>query len=115
MELRDISVRLEDGKASFRLEDLLLDTGAAVREESPLQAFPLQLRAWLRGSVTQCWHETRNGVDCIAAEMDVGGAGEDGRYRCRVWFSRETGEPVYSEVAADGRACLLCVYLPPED
>ncbi len=114
LELRDVSVRLAEGEARFLLDGLQLDTGALVREASPLQAFPLQLRAWLRGSVTQCWHETLNGISCVAAEMDVGGAGEDGRYRCRVWFSRETGSPVYSEIAVDGRVCLMCSYLPAE-
>ena len=112
--LEGVEVRLEEGHAALRFGDLTLDTGALVLEESPVQAYPLMLRAWLRGSTAECWHETREGVDCVAAEIHLGEAGAEERLLCRVWFSRETGEPVYSELAKDGRVCLMCTFLPPE-
>ncbi len=108
MELRGVRVQLEDGRARLGFGELQLDTGALVRELSPLQAFPLMIRAWLRGSVVSCWHERLEGEDCVAAEIDLSPAGENGRLSCRVWFRRGDPFPLLSELYADGRACLLC-------
>ena len=113
LELAGVEVRLEDGRARLRYGDLMLDTGALARQQSPLQAFPLMIRAWLRGSVNQCWHERREGIDCVAAEIHLGEAGAEDRLLCRAWFRREDGQPVYAELASEGRVCLMCTLLPP--
>ena len=115
LELEGVAVELEEGHARLRYRDLMLDTGALVREESPAQCFPLLIRTWLRGSVSQCWHEARNGEDCVAAEFRLGETGAEDRILCRTWFRRETGEPVYAELEKDGRVCLLCAMLEPEE
>lgn len=115
LELKDIRVELEEGHARLRCGDLMLDTGALAGEESPVQAFPLMIRAWLRGSVAECWHERLYGEDCIAAEIHLGGAGAETSLVCRVWFRRADREPVYAELAAEGRVCLTCRCLPVTD
>lgn len=112
LELRDIRVELEEGHARLRCGDLMLDTGALAGEESPVQAFPLMIRAWLRGSVAECWHERLYGQDCIAAEIHLGGPGAETSLVCRAWFRRTDREPVYTELAAEGRVCLSCRILP---
>ena len=90
----------------------MLDTGALAGEESPVQAFPLMIRAWLRGSVAECWQERMEEEDCTAAEIHLGGAGAETSLVCRVWFRRSDGEPVFAELAAEGRVCLACRFLP---
>ena len=112
LELKDIRVELEEGHARLRYGDLCLDTGALAGEESPVQAFPLMIRAWLRGSAAECWHESLFGEDCIAAELQIGGQGAETSLVCRAWFSRAGREPVYAELAAEGRVCLTCRCLP---
>ena len=115
LELKDVAVLLEEGHARLRYGDLMLDTGALAGEESPVQAFPLMIRAWLRGSVAECWHERLDGEDCVAAEIHLGGAGAETSLICRVWFRRSDREPVYAELAAEGRVCLACRFLPRID
>ena len=115
LELKDILVELEEGHARLRYGDLCLDTGALAGEESPVQAFPLMIRAWLRGSAAECWHERLYGEDCIAAEIHLGGPGEETKRVCRAWFRRRDGEPVYAELAENGRVCLTCRVLAGEE
>ncbi len=115
LELTGVAVELEEGHARLRYGDLMLDTGALTGGESPLQCFPLLIRSWLRGSVSQCWRERRDGVDCIAAEMHLGEAGAEDRLLCRTWFRREDGAPVFAELASQGRTCLTCVFLAAEE
>ena len=115
LELKDVAVLLEERHARLRYGDLMLDTGALAGEESPVQAFPLMIRAWLRGSVAECWHERLDGEDCVAAEIHLGGAGAETSLICRVWFRRSDREPVYAELAAEGRVCLACRFLPRID
>ena len=112
LELEDVRVELKKGHARLRYGDLMLDTGALAGEESPVQAFPLMIRAWLRGSVAECWHERMEEEDCTAAEIHLGGAGAETSLVCRVWFRRSDGEPVFAELAAEGRVCLTCRFLP---
>ena len=115
LELAEVEVELREDHARVRYGDLMLDTGALVREESPLQAFPLMIRAWLRGSAAECWHERLYGEDCIAAEIHLGGPGEETKRVCRAWFRRRDGEPVYAELAENGRVCLTCRVLAWEE
>ncbi len=112
LELKDIRVELEEGHVRLRYGDLMLDTGALAGEENPVQAFPLMIRTWLRGSAAECWQERLYGEDCVAAELHLGGPGEETRRVCRVWFRRADREPVYAELAEDGRVCLTCRILP---
>ncbi len=112
LELRDIRVELEQGHARLRCGELMLDTGALAGKESPVQAFPLMIRAWLRGSVAECWRERLYGEDCVAAEIHLGGPGAETSLVCRAWFRRSGGEPVYAELAAEGNVCLSCRILP---
>ncbi len=115
LELAEVEVELEKDHARVRYGDLLLDTGAIAARESPVQAFPLMIRAWLRGSVAECWQERLEGVDCVAAEIHLGEAGAEDRLLCRAWFRRDTGEPVYAELSKDSRVCIFCHCLPPEE
>ena len=112
LELKDVRVELAEGHTRLRFGDLMLDTGALAGEESPVQAFPLMIRAWLRGSVAECWHERLYEADCLAAEIHLGRAGAETSLVCRVWFRRSDREPVYAELAAEGRVCLTCRTLP---
>ena len=112
LELEAVEVELKEDHARVRYGDLMLDTGALVREESPVQAFPLMIRAWLRGSVAECWHEDLDGIGCVAAEIHMGEVGAEDRLRCRAWFRLDTGEPVYAELEKDGRVCIFCRMLP---
>ena len=112
LELKDVRVELAEGHTRLRFGDLMLDTGALAGEESPVQAFPLMIRAWLRGSVAECWHERLYEADCLAAEINLGRAGAETSLVCRVWFRRSDREPVYAELAAEGRVCLTCRTLP---
>ena len=112
LELKDVWVELEEGHTRLRFGDLMLDTGVLAGEESPVQAFPLMIRAWLRGSVAECWHERLYEADCLAAEIHLGRAGAETSLVCRVWFRRSDREPVYAELAAEGRVCLTCRTLP---
>ena len=112
LELKDVRVELEEGHTRLRFGDLMLDTGALAGEESPVQAFPLMIRAWLRGSVAECWRERLYGEDCVAAEIHLGGPGAETSLVCRAWFRRSGGEPVYAELAAEGNVCLSCRILP---
>ncbi len=115
LELAAVEVELTEDWVRVRYGDLMLDTGAIADRESPVQAFPLMLRAWLRGSVAECWQERLEGVDCVAAEIHLGETGAEDRLLCRAWFRRDTGEPVYAELSKDGRVCIFCHYLPPEE
>ena len=108
LELEALEVELEGDHARLRYGETILDTGALVGRESPVQAFPLMIRAWLRGSVAACWHEDLEGIPCVAAEIHLGEVGAEDRLLCRVWFRRDTGDPVYAELAKDGRVCLFC-------
>lgn len=112
LELKDIRVELEEGHTRLRCGDVMLDTGALAGEESPVQAFPLMIRAWLRGSVAECWHERLYGEDCVAAEIHLGGAGAETSLVCRVWFRRSDREPVYAELESEGSVRLACRCLP---
>lgn len=115
LELAEVEVELEEGHARVRYGDLMLDTGALVDRESPVQAFPLMIRAWLRGSVAECWQERLDGVDCVAAEIHLGEVGAEDRLLCRAWFRRDSGEPVYAELSKDGRVCVFCRMLSEKE
>lgn len=106
--IEGVEVLLDAGRVTLRCQDTLLDTGAVAGRYSPLQALPLQLHAWRKASVLDCWRESRDGADCLVADLDLTGAGEAETLRCRAWFDAESGEPRFSELSVDGRTTVSC-------
>ncbi len=105
------------GKEGVRLEydGALLDTGAILAGLSPLEAFPLLLRAWDSGCVTDCWKETWQGEACLTAEIDLTGPGGGEEILCRSRFRLPEGQPLTAEFSVRGSTVISCVFLPWED
>lgn len=105
------------GQEGVRLEydGALLDTGAILEGLSPLETFPLLLRAWGQGCVTDCWKETWQGEACLTAEMDLTGPGDGEEILCRSRFRLPEGQPLTAEFSAGGRTVISCLFLPWEE
>jgi hypothetical protein len=113
-EIGGVEVLLDKDGVTLRCGEALLDTGEILRGLSPLEAFPLLLRAWRSGCVTDCWHETWDGEACLTAQFDLTAAGEADETLCRTRFRLPEGQPVTAEFTCAGRIVLSCTFLSPE-
>ena len=109
--IRGVEALLEKNDVSLRYDGTLLDTGAVLGRLSPLEAFPLLLRTWRSGCLTDCWRETWQGEPCLTAEFDLTEADGEEKRLCRTGFRAGDGEPLFAELSADGRTVLTCTFL----
>ena len=109
--LEGVEAVIGERGVTLRYEGVMLDTGAVLGDLSPLEAFPLMIRCWQSGSVTDCWRDNWEGEACLAAEFDLTGAGESEVRLCRSWFRLSDGAPLAAELLADGRTVLSCRFL----
>ena len=111
LELEGIEAVLGDKGVTLRYDGFMLDTGAILGELSPLEAFPLLIRCWRSGFVTDCWRETWNGEACLTAQFDLTEAGAAEERLCVSRFRLSDGAPLEAELLADGRTVLLCRFI----
>ena len=111
LELEGIEAVLGDKGVTLRYDGFMLDTGAILGELSPLEAFPLMIRCWRSGFVTDCWRETWNGEACLTAQFDLTEAGAAEERLCVSRFRLSDGAPLEAELMADGRTVLLCRFI----
>jgi hypothetical protein len=100
----------EDGRVTLICQDAVIDTGELIFGMCPLEAFPFMISAWRNGSITDCRRERLDGTDCIAADIDMD-KWQSGA-KCRVWFARETQQPLLSEIYDCGRCVMRCRFAP---
>ena len=105
-----VGVEIGESGVTLYWDGAELDTGAILGDFSPVQAFPLLLRCWQSGPVLECWEETRDGVPCLAVELDLSEAGSADVRRCRTWFSVDDGRPTAAELSENGRTVLFVVF-----
>ena len=106
-----VSAVYDDGRVTLRCADAVVDTGELIFGMCPLEAFPLMIRAWQNGAIIDCSRDILDGVDCIAADIEMDK--QQSTALCRVWFDRETCEPLQSEIFADGRCVMRCRFTRP--
>lgn len=107
--IKGVSAVCDGDRVSLRSGDTVVDTGQLVFGMCPLEAFPFMINAWSSGYITSSWHESVNGTECVAAEIDMS-RWEDAAI-CRVWFGKEDHRPVSSEIYVDGRCVMRCKFL----
>ncbi len=106
--LKDVEAELKKDGVILRYDGAMLDTGAILGDLSPLEAFPLLLRSWQSGSVTDCSRENWEGAPCLRAEIDLTPAGEPETRSCVTWFRLADGAPLHAELLSRGRSVLFC-------
>ena len=111
LELAGVEALIGESGVTLRYDGALLDTGAILGKLSPLEAFPLLLRCWQSGCLTDCWRESWNGENCLTAEFDLSEAGEEETRLCRTRFRASDGEALTAELIADGAVVLSCRFL----
>ncbi len=110
LELSGVAAELGEEGVTLRYDGFLLDTGAVLGDLSPLEAFPLMIRCWQHGFVTDCWRENWEGEACLTAQFDLTKAGETEERLCISRF-RPDGTPLETELLADGYSVLRCRFL----
>ena len=111
LELEGVEAELSEKGVTLRYDGVLLDTGAILGNLSPLEAFPLLVRTWQSGFVTDCWRESWNGEACLTARFDLTEAGEAEERLCVSRFRPKDGTPLSAEFLADGRTVLSCEFI----
>ena len=111
LELEGVEAVIGEKGVSLRYDGFLLDTGAILGALSPLEAFPLLIRCWEKGCVTDCWRENWNGEACLTAQFDLTEAGEAEERLCVTRFRPSDGTPLEAELMADGRTVLICRFI----
>ena len=111
LELEGVEAELSEKGVTLRYDGVLLDTGAILGNLSPLEAFPLLVRTWQKGFVTDCWRETWNGESCLAVQFDLTEAGETEERLCLSRFRPSDGTPLDAEFLAGGRTVLYCRFM----
>ena len=106
LELEGVEALVEDRGVTLRYDGFLLDTGAILGGLSPLEAFPLLIRCWQSGFVTDCWRETWEGEACLTAQFDL----TEIRL-CVSRFRPADGTPLEAEFLVDGRTVLQCRFI----
>ena len=114
LELGGVEALIGEKGVALRYDGALLDTGAILGRLSPLEAFPLLIRCWQSGCLTDCWRESRNGEACLTAVFDLSEAGEPEERLCRTCFRVSDGAPLTAELTVDGAVVLSCVFALPE-
>ena len=109
--LEGIQAELSDQGVTLRYDGFLLDTGAILGNLSPLEAFPLLIRCWEQGFVTDCWRENWNGEACLTAQFDLTEAGQTEERLCVTRFRPADGTPLEAELLSDGRTVLTCRFI----
>ena len=109
-----VEAELKKDSVILHYDGVMLDTGAILGDLSPLEAFPLLLRSWQTGSVTDCCRETWKGTPCLRAEIDLTPAGETEVRSCVTWFRLADGAPLHAELLSDGRTVLFCDFQEKE-
>ena len=111
LELEGVEADLREKSVSLRYDGVMLDTGAILGNLSPLEAFPLLVRTWQSGFVTDCWRENWNGEPCLTARFDLTEAGQTEERLCVSRFRPADGTPLSAEFLADGRTVLSCEFI----
>ena len=111
LELEGVEAELSEKGVTLRYDGVLLDTGAILGNLSPLEAFPLLVRTWQKGFVTDCWRESWNGESCLAVQFDLTEAGETEERLCLSRFRPSDGTPLDAEFLAAGRTVLYCRFM----
>ncbi len=111
LELEGVEADIEEKGVTLRYDGVMLDTGAILGNLSPLEAFPLLVRTWQSGFVTDCWRESWNGEACLTARFDLTEAGEAEERLCVSRFRPKDGTPLSAEFLADGRTVLSCEFI----
>ena len=111
LEVAGVEAQLDEKGVTLRYDGLMLDTGAILGNLSPLEAFPLLVRTWQKGFVTDCWRETWNGENCLAVQFDLTEAGETEERLCLSRFRPSDGTPLDAEFLAAGRTVLYCRFM----
>ena len=111
LELEGVEAELSEKGVTLRYDGVLLDTGAILGNLSPLEAFPLLVRTWQKGFVTDCWRETWKGENCLAVQFDLTEAGETEERLCLSRFRPSDGAPLDAEFLAAGRTVLYCRFM----
>ena len=111
LELEGVEAELSEKGVTLRYDGVLLDTGAILGNLSPLEAFPLLVRTWQKGFVTDCWRETWKGENCLAVQFDLTEAGETEERLCLSRFRPSDGTPLDAEFLAAGRTVLYCRFM----
>ena len=106
-----VSALYDDGRVTLQCGDTVIDTGELIFGMCPLEAFPFMIYAWQNGSIIDCRRERMDGIDCIAADIDMDKWQSSAL--CRVWFDRERSIPLLSEIFADGRCVMRCRFTQP--
>ncbi len=110
LALEGVEAEVDEKGVTLRYDGVLLDTGAILGNLSPLEAFPLLVRTWQSGFVTDCWRETWKGEACLTAQFDLTEAGAEEQRLCVSRF-RPDGTPLNAELLADGRTVLNCDFI----
>ena len=111
VSIRGVEALVGEKEVSLRYDGALLDTGAVLGRLSALEAFPLLLKTWRSGPLTNCYRETWQGESCLTAEFDLTEAGSEENRLCRTRFRPEDGEPLFAELCSGGRTVLTCTFL----
>lgn len=111
LEVEGVEAQLDEKGVTLRYDGLMLDTGAILGNLSPLEAFPLLVRTWQRGFVTDCWRENWKGEACLTAQFDLTEAGQAEERLCVSRFRPSDGAPLSAELLADGRTVLYCEFI----
>ena len=111
LELEGVEADIEEKGVTLRYDGVILDTGAILGNLSPLEAFPLLVRTWQSGFVTDCWRESWNGEACLTAQFDLTEAGEAEERLCVSRFRPKDGTPLSAEFLTDGRTVLYCEFI----
>jgi hypothetical protein len=109
--LEGVEARIGEKGVTLGCGGVLLDTGAVLGNLSPLEAFPLLIRCWQSGCVTDCWRETWEGEACLTAQFDLTEAGQAEERLCVSRFRPEDGTPLSAELLAGGRTVLSCRFI----
>lgn len=111
LTIRGVEALVGEKEVTLRYDGALLDTGAVLGRMSALEAFPLLLKTWRSGPLTNCYRETWQGEGCLTAEFDLSEAGSEEDRLCRTRFRPGDGEPLFAELCSDGRTVLTCTFL----
>ncbi len=111
LELEGVEAQLDEKGVTLRYDGVMLDTGAILGNLSPLEAFPLLVRTWQRGFVTDCWRENWKEEACLTAQFDLTEAGQAEERLCVSRFRPTDGAPLSAELLADGRTVLYCEFI----
>jgi hypothetical protein len=112
--LSGVEAELKKDSVILHYDGVMLDTGAILGTLSPLEAFPMLLRSWQSGSVTDCCRESWEGAPCLRAEIDLTPAGAEEARSCVTWFRLADGKPLHAELFSQGRAVLFCDFQEEE-